>query len=180
MWYCYPELYHACSSSTNRYTSCPYPVLKHNIKINRKNWNFVLKGQICNTDVSSKIALLKAVALFTPKRRRCKPTRIHCAWCVRVITAWPNRIHYTHCTQVIRTRTPNRMRRPSGRPTHADSVRGHRVVRGGYTHFTHSYTGGFLYSVGLFSEWIIRLPWARRPPKIAFSILFNAPVRAKF
>ena len=63
------------------------------------------------------LALLKAVALFAPKRRRCKPTRIPCAWCVRS----HRMTHpYTHChivrllcTQVIRTRTTNRMRRPT-------------------------------------------------------------------
>ena len=87
------------------------------------------------------VALLKAIAFFTPKRRRCKPTRIHCAYCVYSHRTTQPIIHrhiaqstpYDYCAQVIRTRTTN---------PHADSVRGRRVVRCGYT----------LYSGGLFSE----------------------------
>ena len=76
--------------------------------------NYFSRGLMIGTD----IALLKAVALFAPKRCRCKPTRIPCAWCVRS----HRMTHpYTHChivrilcTEVIRTRTTNRMRRPDG------------------------------------------------------------------
>ena len=61
----------------------------------------------------------------------------------------------SHRTTTVHTSHPhsyhyNRMRRPD--PTHGDSVRGHRVVRCGYTHLRTVNTGGFLYSGGLFSK----------------------------
>ena len=65
------------------------------------------------------LALLKAVALFTSKRRRCKPTRIHCVVCV--ITPHDPTVYTVTSLNTCRTTTlhkspalvpPIRMRRP--------------------------------------------------------------------
>ena len=107
------------------------------------------------------IALLKRQSHYSLRKRHCcKPTRIHCAWCVQShrrthpythchITEYPS---YDYCAQVICTRTTNRMLVADA----CGCVWG--VVSCGVAH---SVYGWVLYSGGLFSKWIIRLPWAR-------------------